>query len=317
MNCYIGGKNMKKFFSILLIISVIISTLSLCVSADVKVYDSSETNEAVNLGDNATGESHIAGQYLLIDKPFTKLGVSTASYSNNIGGVVFSLYNWAGDYESTIATTAVLTAEYVDFADNVTLYLTASSYLPAGEYMWTMQHTAEKVGLWQSRHRNLESNIVQRSFFDGEKHFGCFRSTVTYYTGSLTTTSEKNTIVINLTELTNQTADVTPVIIHNRTLVPLSYIEDLGATVVLDNEIGELVITNSTTEIIIREGDFSMKVNGDAVALDVCTQKIGGNIMVPLRAVAEALGNKVDYFESGVVVVNTYVEDLESAVPIQ
>ena len=307
---------MKKFFSILLIFSVVLVTLSLSVSADINVYDASETNEAVNLGDEANGISHIAGQYLLIDQPFTKLGVSTASYSNNIGTVVFSLYNWAGDYASTVATTAVLTQTYENFADNAILYLTATSYLPAGEYMWTMQHTAEKVAVWQSRHRNLESNIIQRSFLDGNKHYGCFRSVVTYYTGT-NVAAEKNSIVINLTEISNQTAEVTPVIIRDRTLVPLSYIEEMGAVVSLDSEIEEIAISGNATEIAIRIGDYGMTVNGVYGGIDVCAQEINGNIMVPLRAIAEALGNKVDYFEPGVVIVNTFVDNLETAIPIQ
>ncbi len=309
---------MKKFFSALLIFSVVLTTLSMSVLADVNVYDASETNSAVLLGDAANNISHIAGQYLNVDKPFTKLGVSTASYSNNIGSVTFSLYKWAGDYASTIATTPIRTQDFVNFADNEVLYFSTSgtAMFEAGEYLWTMKHTAEKVAIWQSYHRNLESNIIQSSFLDGKKHYGCFRSIITYYTGTNVAT-EKNIIVINLTETTNQTVEVAPVVVRNRTLVPLSYIEDLGATVVIDNETGEITITDGATEILIREGDFGMTVDSTYITLDVCAQTIGGSIMVPLRAIAETLGNTVDYFEPGVVVVNTYVEDLETAIPIQ
>lgn len=307
---------MKKLFSVLLICSVILSAFCMCVYADVNVYDESEANIPVRLGSSASGDSHTAGQHLTIDKPFTKLGVCTASYSNNIGTVIFSLYNWAGDYASTVASTAVLTQTFENFADNATLYLTAPLYLPAGEYLWTMKHTNEQVGVWKSNHRNLESNIVQESYFDGKRYYGCFRSIVTYYTGT-NVAAEKNSIVINLTEPANQTAEVVPVVIRNRTLVPLTYIEELGATVMIDSELGEITITDGTTEIIIREGDYGITVDGTFVALDACAMTISGNIMVPLRGVAEALGHKVDYFEPGIVVVNTFVEDLETAIPIQ
>ena len=90
--------------------------------------------------------------------------------------------------------------------------------------------------------------------------------------------------------------DQPPVIVNDRTLVPLRAIfEALGAVVEWDAE---------TRTVTARRGDDTLSLvidtniinkNGTAIEIDVPAQIIGDRTMVPVRAISESLGASVDW----------------------
>ena len=90
--------------------------------------------------------------------------------------------------------------------------------------------------------------------------------------------------------------DQPPVIVDDRTLVPLRAIfETLGATVEWEQSTQTVTSKRSNTTISLTIGDNNLYKNGSAVALDVPAQLINDHTMIPVRAVAEAFGAKVDW----------------------
>lgn len=102
-------------------------------------------------------------------------------------------------------------------------------------------------------------------------------------------------------------SDVPPIIIDNRTLVPLRVIaENLGATVQYDEQLNYAVISSGTGNQPAAvasqvSGEYQglpkvgVLVNGQVLYGDVPSVILNGRTMVPLRLVAQALGCTVDY----------------------
>lgn len=95
---------------------------------------------------------------------------------------------------------------------------------------------------------------------------------------------------------TNKTADAAPVIVNNRTLVPLRMIfETLGATVEWVAETKTVNAKKGSTSISLQIGSSIAKKDGKSITLDAAPQLIDGKTMVPLRFVSEALGAEVKW----------------------
>ncbi len=93
-------------------------------------------------------------------------------------------------------------------------------------------------------------------------------------------------------------ADQAPVIVEGRTLVPLRAIfEALGAKVEWDGSTKTVTATRDTDVIKLTIGDTKLYKNGQvAYELDVPAQIMGGGFtMVPVRAISESFGCKVDW----------------------
>ncbi|MBO4325785.1 MAG: hypothetical protein J5950_00760 [Clostridia bacterium] len=116
------------------------------------------SEDPVNASLFVTG-SHMA--YIMTEYPlaiqfyatttFDGLKLSCHNGNNNIGTVVFSLYEWTNTYEETVAQEAPLeTATFVDYTDNDSLYLKFSQVREDGEYLLvvTTPDPAEGVGVW-------------------------------------------------------------------------------------------------------------------------------------------------------------------------
>lgn len=101
--------------------------------------------------------------------------------------------------------------------------------------------------------------------------------------------------------------DQAPVIQDGRTLVPLRAIfEALGAWVQWDAQTQTIVADKHLDTISLTIGDNKLNVSGKEVTLDVAAQIIDGRTMVPVRAISEAFGAKVEWdAEKAVVSVNT------------
>ena len=109
-----------------------------------------------------------------------------------------------------------------------------------------------------------------------------------------------------------------PVIVEGRTLVPLrSVFEALGATVEWNNETRSVVSEKGNVKISLAIDSRELYVNGEVKTIDVPACLMNDRTMVPVRAVAEAFGCKVDWNNDlrAVVIVSKIAEVEEADVP--
>lgn len=91
-------------------------------------------------------------------------------------------------------------------------------------------------------------------------------------------------------------SDVYPYIKNSRTYVPIRFIaEELGYDVKWDGANKKVTMTNDGTTVELTIGSNKMMVNGKVVHLDAPAEIRDDRTFVPLRAIAEAFGEKVDY----------------------
>ena len=106
--------------------------------------------------------------------------------------------------------------------------------------------------------------------------------------------------------------DVAPIIIENRTLLPIRWVaEPLGAKVDWDSTMRKVTITLKETIIELWIGKSVAKVNGIDAPIDsdnskVVPEIINSRTMLPLRFIAENLGAKVDWDGSTQTITITY-----------
>ncbi len=90
--------------------------------------------------------------------------------------------------------------------------------------------------------------------------------------------------------------DQPPILRNDRTLVPFRKIlEEMGATVLWDDETKTVVAERSGVRITLTIGEPAMYKNGEAVPLDSVAVIVNSRTLVPLRAVSEALGCTVGW----------------------
>ncbi|MBC7347561.1 MAG: hypothetical protein H5U00_08950 [Clostridia bacterium] len=90
--------------------------------------------------------------------------------------------------------------------------------------------------------------------------------------------------------------DIPPVIKYGRTLVPVRAISrGLGAQVAWDAQTMTVTITRGDTVVTLALGSREMLVNGEPVIMDVPAQLISNRTFVPIRFIAAALGERVNY----------------------
>ena len=93
--------------------------------------------------------------------------------------------------------------------------------------------------------------------------------------------------------------DQPPMLENGRTLVPLrAIIEALGASVNWNGASQTVTAVKGSTEISLKIGSTDMHVNGSVKTLDVPAKIINGRTLVPVRAVSEAFGCKVNWNQS-------------------
>ncbi len=98
---------------------------------------------------------------------------------------------------------------------------------------------------------------------------------------------------------------VVPFTENGRTLVPVRFIsEAFGASVGWDDvsQTVSVQLDDKTISLVI--GSNQMLVNGQAVTLDVPANTVNGRTLIPLRALAEALGKHVLWDERGLIVIS-------------
>lgn len=100
--------------------------------------------------------------------------------------------------------------------------------------------------------------------------------------------------------------DITPIIIDDRTLVPVRFIsESFGMSVDWDSKNKIVKLTNSDFIIEIPIGLHEYSVNSIAQPLDVPATIINDRTMLPLRAMAETINKKV-YWNNGYIYIGNY-----------
>lgn len=100
-------------------------------------------------------------------------------------------------------------------------------------------------------------------------------------------------IVINGVE---QTYDQMPVIVNDRTLVPLRGIfESLGAIVSWDDSTKTIIGVKATKSVVLQIDNQFASINNEATTLDVAPTIVNSRTMVPVRFVSEALGASVEW----------------------
>ena len=108
--------------------------------------------------------------------------------------------------------------------------------------------------------------------------------------------------------------DMPAVIIDGRTLVPLRAIfEKMGAKVKWDPDLKMITAETEDKNIVMFIDNKAGVVNGNAFNMDVAPKIINDRTMVPVRAIAEAIGASVLWDdETRTVRVETYVIGGES-----
>ncbi|MEN8155758.1 MAG: polysaccharide deacetylase family protein [Bacteroidota bacterium] len=111
---------------------------------------------------NSVTPADAAGFRFTAYKPFTNIDVNCPSWSNNIGSLTMSLYQWKENYRTSISQEPLVTHRFIDYADNSLLNLECGT-LPAGEYVWELNEAEETVGLW----KYVEDTDSTVSYFNG------------------------------------------------------------------------------------------------------------------------------------------------------
>ncbi len=111
--------------------------------------------------------------------------------------------------------------------------------------------------------------------------------------------------------------DVPPQIIDDRTMVPVrKAFESLGAKVDWSEEMSLAIATYKTEIITIQIGEMSFSVTNvltnetRVIKCDVPAQIVDGRTLIPLRAIAEALGKDVKWDGD---TRTAYINDMTSA----
>ena len=106
---------------------------------------------------------------------------------------------------------------------------------------------------------------------------------------------------------------VTPVLVGDRTLVPLRFIsENLGAEVQWEEETQTVTITANSIEIKMQLGKKEYTVNGETKEMDTEAVSMHDRTMVPLRVISESFGNHVFWDDKGLIIISPEALDLDS-----
>lgn len=128
---------------------------------------------------------------------------------------------------------------------------------------------------------------------------------VAYANGTKCYVDANNTAIVPFTE-------------NGRTLLPVRFIsESFGAEVGWNESTQTVTVDYNGTKVLMQLGSTTMRVNGKEITLDVAPKTVGGRTMLPLRAMAEAVGKKVFWDDRGLIIIgdkdNYAAEEIEAA----
>ncbi len=126
----------------------------------------------------------------------------------------------------------------------------------------------------------------------------CMRDSVVLNVGNSTAYVDNRKTVVD------ENPAVTPIVENDRTLLPLRFVaESLGCDVAFDDATQEITVKNAAKEIKLTLGQTAYTVNGEAKEFDVPAYEKDGRTLLPLRALAEALGRSVYWDDRGYIFV--------------
>lgn len=108
--------------------------------------------------------------------------------------------------------------------------------------------------------------------------------------------------------------NVMPIIKDDRTLLPLRFVsENMGCQVDYNDDTKDIHIYGTGIDIKLTVNEKKYYVNGEERMFDVEAQVENGRTLVPLRALAEALGKEVQWDNSGLIIITYPKAGFESS----
>jgi len=146
--------NLKKHIALVLCLFIFWG-LSSTVSANVTIpLVGTEHKFGENSNANVTPvqvtSSKPVGHYFETNMPLTKYSCRCPSYSDSIGSLTMSVYQWAGTYDKTLQTTPIASKTFTNFADNATLTIVIDSLAYSGKFLVLFHNPQQTVGVWKS-----------------------------------------------------------------------------------------------------------------------------------------------------------------------
>ena len=110
--------------------------------------DIPEDQHPIRVGDG--GGFATIGAKFTVDFIMTDIIISCPSWSDDIGTMVFKIYKWDTDYETTAAGDPILidTETFVDYPDNDMVEVIFPEEIEPGTYLWELSEGKDGVGLW-------------------------------------------------------------------------------------------------------------------------------------------------------------------------
>jgi hypothetical protein len=91
----------------------------------------------------------------------------------------------------------------------------------------------------------------------------------------------------------------TPLLLNNRTLVPIrAIVEGMGGTVGWNDSTQEITLNSGNNNVRMWVGRQELAANGATKQIDVAPTVINPRTMVPIRFASENLGAEVDWLNS-------------------
>jgi len=108
-----------------------------------------------------------------------------------------------------------------------------------------------------------------------------------------------SSVTVRVDGIAVEFADQQPVIINNRTFVPVRDVfEQMGYIVDWNQDTAIATLSNHSNLVIIPSESDIITINGNAITPDTAQQIINGRLMLPLRAVVEGVGGFIDWDEA-------------------
>lgn len=96
-----------------------------------------------------------------------------------------------------------------------------------------------------------------------------------------------------------KTMDIAPFIEAGRTYIPIRYVAEVVGvqenSITWDPATGKIKIIKDNQTVILTVGSNILKINDENITMDVAPKIVNGRTVLPLRAVAEALGAEVTW----------------------
>ena len=127
--------------------------------------------------------------------------------------------------------------------------------------------------------------------------------------------NSKNAMVNGEQKLIDSLSNTSPIIVDNRTLVPVRFIsESCGFVVEWNQETMEIKIKSNNKNITMTIGSKIIYENDKAITIDVPAQIINERTFIPIRAMSEAIDKNVLWDDRGLIVISdkAYALDVQN-----